>query len=601
MFNYSVNERLKLIQTARGLLPADIVIVNANLVSVTTGEVLEDMGIAIKGKRIARIGRTSELRKLIGDQTLVIDAENKYVSPGFIDPHIHIESSMLSPTGFAILALKHGTTTVVADPHEIGNVLGLKGIKIFIDEALRLPLKILIDIPSCVPPTDPNYGLESINNVISAKEIEELVHIKSVMGLGEVMDFVSIINGNSNALEKIRIAKNSGLWVNGHAPLLSGGDLDAYISAGILSDHETTRFSEAVEKLRKGMFVFIREGSAWKDLKQLSKLLLDDNIDCKLCCFTSDDLNVMDLYEKGHMDRIINEAIELGVEPIKAIQLATINPAIYLGLVEHIGVIAPGRLADLVVFDNIHYIKPETVIANGEIIYYKSELKKRIEPYSYPEDVLKTVNLSREITPEDLAPKAPPTSSEYVKAVVIEVTPRSTLTRKSVEKLPVKNGYLSSVPERDIIYVAVIERHRGLNNIGKGFVKGLGFRGGAIAQTIAHDTHNIIVAGSNLSDMAIAVKRLVENQGGIVVIDNGKVVSEVKLQYGGLMSIEDPEKVYTDYRNMIKSIKKSYGIEFEHFFMTLSLISLPVIPEIRLTDRGLVDVKNARLIPLIIG
>ena len=412
------------------------------------------------------------------------------------------------------------------------------------------------------------------------------------------MDFISVVEANENILEKIRVASKHGLRINGHAPLLRNETLDAYISAGIFSDHETVGFEEALEKLRKGMHVFIREGSAWRDLVRLSKLLLDDKIDCRYCSFASDDLNVLDLYEKGHMDRIINEAIELGVDPVKAIQLATINTARYLHLDDHIGVVAPARLCDLVFTRNLNYIEPHTVLANGEIIYYKGELKKEFRKPRYSEKLLKTVNIGREFTREDLAIKVD-NRVENVKVNVIEVYPGSTLTRKRVEELKVVNGIISSDPERDIMYATVIDRHHATGNIGKGFIKGLGFKAGAIAQTIAHDTHNLIVAGFNLSDMELAIKYIVEMQGGIVVVDKGEVVSALNLQYGGLMSIEEPEIVYKKYKNMIEKLRENYGVSFESFFMTLALISLPVIPEIRLTDKGLVDVNKGEIIPVI--
>ncbi len=597
IFRYSLEERIDLIETINGKRPADIVIVNANIVSVSTGEVLEDMDIVITGKRIAGIGKYSDPYKYVGNNTLIIDADKRYVLPGFIDPHIHIESSLLTPTGFAKLALRHGTTTVVADPHEIGNVLGVEGVEYFIKEARKLPLKILVDIPSCVPPLNPRYGLETTANIIDLEDIAKLAETEGTSGLGEVMDFLSVLRGDRKILEKIEIAYKNGLKVNGHAPLLSGVKLDTYIDAGIYSDHETVEYSEALEKLRKGMYVFIREGSAWRDLDRLLKLLLDNKIDCNLCCFASDDLNVMDLYEKGHMDRIINKAIEQGVDPIKAVKLVTINPATWLNLVEHIGIVAPSRIADLVFVKDLNYIEPETVIANGEIIVYKGEYKKTFKQEEIPLRLMKTVNIGIDITWDKLVPKTS-IREGYVYTNVIEVYPGSTLTKKVVEKIRVEENILKL--DRDLLYGAVIERHHATGNIGLGLIKGLGFKAGAIAQTIAHDTHNLVVAGTNPYDMVKAVKRIIELQGGIVVVDNDEIIAEIPLKYGGLMSIEEPEKVYKRYRSLVEEIDKRYGIGFESFFMTLALISLPVIPEIRLTDKGLVDVSKAEIIPLIV-
>ena len=599
IFEYSIEERLELLKVASGLLPADLVIVNADLVSVTTGEILENVGVVIKGKRIVRVAKPRELKKYIGKNTLVLDADSSYLIPGFIDPHIHIESSLLTPRNFAKLALRHGTTTVVADPHEIANVLGVEGIKLFIEETRDLPLKVLVDAPSCVPATNPAYGLESSNKTIGSDEIRKLAELEGVIGLGEVMDFLGVIRGEYSVLEKIEIARCYNLRINGHAPMLRGERLDAYISAGIYSDHETMDVSEALEKMRKGMHVFIREGSAWRDLDRLVKILIDEKTSIRYCSFASDDLSVLDLYEKGHMDRIVNYAVEHGVDPIKAIQLATLNPATWLHLEEHIGVIAPGRLADIMFTKNINYISPHTVIANGEIIYFKGEFKRDFAKYRYPEKALKTVNISRSLGEYDIVPRIEGGQTEvYVN--VIEVVPGSVLTRRRVERLSVCKGRIQPDIDRDIVYVSVIERHRGIGSIGKGFIKGLGFRAGALAQTIAHDTHNLVVAGYRASDMVLAVNRIIELQGGIVVVDRGEVLAEVPLRYAGLMSTEEPEIVYQQYKDLVETIKKKYGALFEQFFMTLSLISLPVIPEIRLTDRGLVDVANAKIIRLVV-
>ncbi len=596
IFSYVKEERARLIRTARAIEPATLVIKNINLVATTTGEILENMSIIVSGRRIASIVK-GDPEKYIGLRTNVIDGHGQYAMPGFIDAHIHIESSLLTPTGFSMLALKHGTTTVVADPHEIANVLGVDGVKLFVEESQNLPMKILIDIPSCVPATDPAFGLETTNKVIGPEDIAKLGELEGVYGLGEVMDFVSVTNASDYVLEKLKIAHNLGLVINGHAPLLTGEMLDAYIDASIWSDHESTNPQEALEKLRKGMYLFIRQGSAWRDLEALVEVIKNPKIDCRLCGFVSDDLNVIDLYEKGHMDRIINEAIELGVDPVKAIQLATIGPAIRLHIDDHIGVVGPARFADIVLSPSLQRLEPKTVISMGEIIYRDGELLYDFERPRIPEWAKRTVNISREIRPEELLIRIDGVDKARVNA--IKVTPGSALTKLSVEELPVKNGYISCDPERDIIHLAVVERHKGTYNIGKGFIKGLGFKAGAIAQTIAHDTHNLVVAGKSPEDMSVAISRVREIQGGIVIVDSGEVVAEVELPVAGLMSDEDPYTVYRKFKNLIKKVS-SYGVEFEAFFMTLALVALPVIPEVRLTDKGLVDVNSARIIDVIV-
>ncbi len=596
IFSYVKEERARLIRTARAIEPATLVIRNVNIVATTTGEILENMSIVVSGRRIASIVK-GDPEKYIGLRTKVIDGHGQYAMPGFIDAHIHIESSLLTPTGFSMLALKHGTTTVVADPHEIANVLGVDGVKLFIEESQNLPMKILIDIPSCVPATDPAFGLETINKVIGPEDIAKLGELEGVYGLGEVMDFVSVTNASDYVLEKLRIAHNLGLVINGHAPLLTGEMLDAYIDASIWSDHESTNPQEALEKLRKGMYLFIRQGSAWRDLEALVEVIKNPKIDCRLCGFVSDDLNVIDLYEKGHMDRIINEAIELGVDPVKAIQLATIGPAIRLHIDDHIGVIGPARFADIVLSPSLQRLEPRTVISMGEIIYRDGELLYDFERPRIPEWAKRTVNIPREIRSEELLIRID--GADKAKVNAIKVTPGSALTKLSVEELPVKNGYISCDPERDIIHLAVVERHKGTCNIGKAFIKGLGFKAGAIAQTIAHDTHNLVVAGKSPEDMSVAISRVREIQGGIVIVDSGEIVAEVELPVAGLMSDEDPYTVYRKFKNLTRKVS-SYGVEFEAFFMTLALVALPVIPEVRLTDRGLVDVNSARIIDVIV-
>ncbi len=596
IFSYVKEERARLIRTARAIEPATLVIKNVNLVATTTGEILENMSIIVSGRRIASIVK-GDPEKYIGLRTNVIDGHGQYAMPGFIDAHIHIESSLLTPTGFSMLALKHGTTTVVADPHEIANVLGVDGVKLFIEESQNLPMKILIDIPSCVPATDPAFGLETTNKVIGPEDIAKLGELEGVYGLGEVMDFVSVTNASDYVLEKLKIAHNLGLVINGHAPLLTGEMLDAYIDASIWSDHESTNPQEALERLRKGMYLFIRQGSAWRDLEALVEVIKNPKIDCRLCGFVSDDLNVIDLYEKGHMDRIINEAIELGVDPVKAIQLATIGPAIRLHIDDHIGVVGPARFADIVLSPSLQRLEPKTVISMGEIIYRDGELLYDFERPRIPEWAKRTVNISREIRPEELLIRID--GADKAKVNAIKVTPGSALTKLSVEELPVKNGYISCDPERDIIHLAVVERHKGTCNIGKGFIKGLGFKAGAIAQTIAHDTHNLVVAGKSPEDMSVAISRVREIQGGIVIVDSGEIVAEVELPVAGLMSDEDPYTVHRKFKNLIKKVS-SYGVEFEAFFMTLALVALPVIPEVRLTDKGLVDVNSARIIDVIV-
>lgn len=594
---YNPQERAQLVETAMGRTPADLIITNVNILDVNRGIVLDNHAVLIKQHRVAGIIKNSDIDRFKGKDTILLTMNNQYAIPGFIDLHIHIESSMLDPVGFSKIALRHGTTTIVADPHEIVNVLGLEGFKIFSEVSRNLPLKILLEIPSCVPPTDPEMGLESAPNLITSSDVKKAVSIENVIGLGEVMDFISVLNASRETLAKIESSYNAGLIVDGHAPLLTSHELNAYIAAGILSDHESTDIDEASEKASRGMYVYIRQGSAWQDLPALIEMI--KHSDCKLCAFVSDDVNVLDLIKRGHMDRIINTAIEYGLDPIKAIQYATINPALRLHLEDHIGIIAPGRLGDIVITNRIERIEPRTVLANGEIIYYEGKLVKPIEPAKYPDFAVNTVRLDHNVINNlDIIPLIN-THKPLVKVNVIEVKPGSTLTKHVVEDLRVSNGRILPDPARDIMYVGVIERHKGTGSHSVGFIKGLSFKAGAIAQTIAHDTHNLIYAGWSENDIRLAIDRLLEIQGGIVVVHDGKIISEIPLRLAGLMSLEEPEVVYERYIDMTAKLGK-LGVEFEAFFMTLSLVSLPVIPELRLTDKGLVNVKEGRLIPLVV-
>lgn len=585
-------------KVAKGLEPADIILSNINLVEVNTGSILEDVAVLIKGKRIAGIVSNKNIEKYRGMYTLIIDGKRTYAIPGFIDLHIHIESSMLDPLGFAKIALRHGTTTVVADPHEVVNVLGLKGFEVFNKVSKILPLKILLEIPSCIPPTDPLMKLETPPNFFTIEEMKYVINLDNVVGLGEVMDFISVLECNERIYEKIKLAMDYNLIIDGHAPLLSPDELNAYIAAGIMSDHESIELKEAYEKAWRGMYLYIREGSAWRDLEALVDIV--KNTSCKLCAFVSDDVNVLDLFERGHMDRIINKAIELGVDPIKAIQLSTINPAIRLHFEDHIGIIAPGRLGDIVLVNKIEKIEPVTVIANGEPIYFNGVLVKALNNIEYPSEILNTVKIDLKLIDSmEIAPKASEKDNS-IKVNVIKVQPGSTITKHAIEELYVYSGRIQPDPKKDVMYVGVLYRHSKNGRYSIGFIENLGFKLGAIAQTIAHDTHNIIFTGWNESDIKLAIKRLYEIQGGIVVVDRGKIISEIELRLAGLMSIEEPEIVYKKYKDIVEKLS-NYSVKFKHIFMTLSLISLPVIPEIRITDKGLIDVKKGKIIPLIIS
>ncbi|MGC8572705.1 MAG: adenine deaminase [Caldisphaera sp.] len=585
----------ELMMAAQGIIKADTIITNANLISVTTSEIIENASITTYKGIITRIlNKEEDINNYIGYRTKIIDAKNNYVMPGFIESHIHIESSLLNVREFGKLEVMHGVTTVIADPHEIGNVLGNEGVNLFIEESKHALPRIYFEVPSCVPAIDINKGLDSGAKIINNNDIRELMKSEKIIGLGEVMDFESVLQGEREMLERIEIAKNNNKVIEGHAPLLNKEKLDSYLIAGISSDHESSILEEALEKVRKGMYIFMREGSAWKNLSELSKLITSYKIDSRRLILVADDINVVDLVEYGHLDYLINKAIELGIDPIKAIQMVTINPAEHLRIDDKIGIIAPGRYADLVFSENLNKININTTIIEGEVVYRYGKIVKNIDDnFIYPKYASNTINLNK-FSEEDLLIKINDNLKE-VNANIIKAIPGSALTEKTVEELPVKKGFIDSDEDRNIMHIAVIDRHHASGNIGKGFVKNLGIERGAIAQTIAHDTHNLIIAGYDVKDMITASKYVIESNGGIAYVDKGKLISIVKLPIAGLINNSSYGEVYREVKQLEESLSVAGG-SLNSIFMTLGLISLPVIPELRITDKGLVDVMKGKII-----
>lgn len=579
-----------LVLAAKGELKSDIVVKGANLVDVILGDIRERVNIAIWGGHVVRVGYF-DIDKYRGDGTLVIDASGaEAVVPGFIDPHVHIESSLLTPTGFAKAVIPHGTTTVAADPHEIGNVLGAEGVKYFIEESRCVPMRVFLYAPSCVPPT--KAGLDTPGEVIGVEEIKELMGYEEVIGLGEVMDFISVTNGDLEYMEKIATALRAGKIADGHAPQLPSEMLVPYAVAWIRGDHESVFLDEALTKLRNGMRVLIREGSAWQDLEELSKLLTFMKISTRYLTFATDDIEVLDILEEGHMDRVLRRAVSHGIDPITAVQMATINAAEYLKL-EEVGAVAPGRFADLVILEDFLRFRVRDVIIGGKLVWSRGSFIEGFGEYRYPERARRTMNVASVPKPEDLLIRVPE-GARAARVLAIKAIPGKAITRSEEITVPALGDYLR-LPDGDVAHIAVIERHHGTGNIGKGFVTGLGLRVGALAQTIAHDVHNIVTVGKDPADMARAVKELVELGGGLVAVTAGRVVGRVPLPIAGLVSDEGPEVVAEELRRYIDALR-GMGANFHAVFMTVALLPLPVIPEVRVTDKGMVNVMEGRLI-----
>ncbi len=554
----------KIIDIARGIEKADLVIKNANIINVLSEEIHKG-DVAIADGVIAGIGSDYHGHK-------EIDIKGAYLSPSFIDGHVHIESSMLLPCEFAKAVVPAGTTTLIIDPHEISNVLGLQGIS-FMREAIQgLPIDVYMMLPSCVPATP----FETSGFDLNSYDLSLLIDKPWVLGIAEMMNFPGVLNHDKNVMAKLKLAMSKDKRIDGHAPCLSDKDLCAYISAGVTSDHECTTPDEAIEKLRKGMYLMIREGSAAKDLKPLLPVLLEKNT--RKCIFVTDDRHPEDLPE--HINSMVRTAVEAGVPPIKAIQMASLNTAEYFKI-QNLGAIAPGYKADFVVLPDLKTFKPDLVFKKGKLVAESGKLIADITQNEIPA-VRGSVNV-KWIKYEDFKIEA---KSDMVKT--IEVIPHQLITKSVKSKINVVDGYAESNLDTDTLKICVIERHRAGGNIGKGFVKGFNLKSGAMASTVAHDSHNMIVIGTNDSDMYTAAVELIKSQGGKIVVNNGEVLAHLPLPVAGLISDSDFDTVIEKSMEL-NNAAKEIGCNIDDPFMAMSFLSLPVIPELKITDKGVFD------------
>jgi len=559
-------------------LKADLVILNANIVDVYSGDIYSG-SIAIKSNRIIGVGKVDGL---IGNSTIKVNIDGNYICPGFIDAHLHVESSMITLSEFAKAVLPHGTTTIIIDPHEIANVLGVDGIKMLIEESKRIPLDVYFTVPSCVPAAP---GLDTSGAELNVEDIEDLLKLPNVVGLGEVMDFPGVLNGNEILLKKIFLAHSLGKRVDGHAPSLTGDALQRYISVGISSDHECISGIEAFEKLRFGMWIMVREGSISKNLSEILSFLFKVDVDTHRIMFVTDDINPIDVL-KYHINGLVRMAIEIGFDPIDAIRMATLNPATYYRLDHEIGAVAPGLKANLIVLGDLDKVDVKMTIANGRVVASNGKLITQIDRWFYPIKAYKSINVKRIPCGDDFKFKV---NLDYGRAIVrvIEVEDGSLYTKQSFIELPIFNGVVNVDVENDVLQVAVIERHKATGNIGLGFVRGFGLKRGSLASSISHDSHNIIVVGVNSSDMAYAVRKIIELGGGIAIVKDNSLLGCLPLPIAGLMSDENVYSVSNKLLELNK-IVMDIGCKLKEPFMTLSFIALPVIPELKITDKGLI-------------
>jgi adenine deaminase len=560
----------ELISVARGEIPADLLLKNARVVNTFIGEI-EQADVAIYGERIAGVGDYGKGKE-------IIDLQGRFLAPGLINGHTHMESSMLHPARYAQAVVPRGTLAVVTDLHEIANVCGFKGIKFVTDLARKLPLDMLFLAPSCVPATH----LETSGTRISSREVKKILSNPKIIGLGEMMNFPGVVSGDEDVLEKISAAK--GKIIDGHAPGLAGKELNAYLSAGILSDHESTTLEEGKEKLRRGMYLMIREGSSEKNLDALLPLVTDNTY--KRCFFVVDDRSCSDLLWEGDIDAVIRKAISKGLEPVRAIQMATINAAEYFRLYDR-GGIAPGYMANFITITDLTRLEIDTVFYKGKPV------AKQGKPLFLPPPVtLELKDTVRIKSPTGKSLKIAAAGETYP---VIEIIPGQIVTKKAMEKIKVVDGTAMPDVERDILKLAVVERHRASGNIGVGLVKGFGLEKGALASSVAHDSHNIIAVGVDDLDILKAIEEINRLQGGLVVCADLEIIASLPLPIAGLLSPE-PLDVVVSQHETLERAAATLGNLPPSPFAILSFLALPVIPELRLTDLGLVDVNEFKLL-----
>ncbi|MDR6878698.1 adenine deaminase [Bacillus sp. 3255] len=598
MMRYNRRSRLvdvsrQLAKVAMGHAFADTVIKNGTLVNVYSGELLANMDVAIAAGRIAYIGNADHT---IGEQTVMIDAGGKYIVPGFLDGHMHVESTMLSVTEFAKAALAKGTTGIFMDPHEIANVCGVEGVRLMHEEGQGLPLKVFTTFPSCVPATT---DLEDAGASLGVADIEAGLKWDQVVGLGEVMNFPGVVYGDPTMCGEIEATILSGKTVTGHFPSEDDRMLQAYIASGVTSDHETVTREQGLHKVRMGMHLMIREGSAWHDVKEVIKVVTEDKVNTSNISLVTDDVSPQTLVEQGHLNHVVRRAIEEGVDPVTAIQMVTINVARYFNLEKDLGSITPGKCADIVLLDDLYKVEPAVVITDGTVIYENGRLAAEFPVYTYPEQILHSMHVKRALAAEDFR-LASRYQGERTRVHVIGAIENSARTAKMTASLKVEQGIIQPDPGQDIIRLACIERHRGTGQLALGFAHGFGLKSGAVASTVAHDSHNLIVMGVDENDMAFAANELVRIGGGMIVVEDGKVLAQVPMAIAGLMSDKSLQEVVQEVAEL-ELAWKQLGCPLHAPFMTFSLIALPVIPEIRITNRGIADVTQFALIETEIG
>ena len=582
----------ELINVAAGRAPADTVIRQGKWVNVHTREVLDGHDIAIKSGRIAYVGPDASY--CTGPETQVIEANGRYMMPGLCDAHMHIESGMLTPAEFARAVIPHGTTTMFTDPHEIANVLGLEGVRLMHDEALLQPVNIFTQMPSCAPSAP---GLETTGYEISAEDVAEAMQWPGIIGLGEMMNFPGVANADPKMLAEIAATQRAGKTVGGHyaSPDL-GSDFAAYVAGGPADDHEGTCEADAIARMRQGMRAMVRLGSAWYDVEAQITAITEKGLDPRNFILCTDDCHSGTLVNDGHMNRVVRHAIECGCDPLIAIQMATINTATHFGLERELGSITPGRRADVILTSDLTELPIELVVARGKIVAESGSITVDCPHLDWPESARGTVHLGHELSAADFELKAPE-GANAVTANVIGMVENQAPTKALKAELPVRDGLVEGAGET--CQIALVERHRGTGGVTNAFVSGFGYQGKmAMASTVAHDSHHMIVVGTDRDQMALAANRLAEVGGGVTIFRDGKELALVELPIAGLMSDSPATEVAAKAQKLGEAME-ACGCALNNAYMQHSLLALVVIPELRISDLGLVDVRTFEMIPVI--
>ncbi len=584
-----------LVAVAAGRKAADLVLRNLRLVNVHSREVLEGWEIALFGGRFAFVGEDAS--HCVGAGTEVIDLDGRYVLPGFCDGHMHIESGMLTPAEFARAVTPHGTTSMFTDPHEIANVFGLRGVKLMHDEALLQPVNIYTQMPSCAPSAP---GLETTGFEIGVEDVAEAMSWPGIIGLGEMMNFPGVIAGDAKMLGEMAATMRAGKTVGGHyaSPDL-GAEFHAYVAGGASDDHEGTQEKDAIARVRQGMKAMLRLGSAWYDVKAQITAVTEKGLDPRNFILCTDDCHSGTLVNDGHMNRVVRHAIECGLDPLIAIQMATLNTAEHFGLERELGSIAPGRRADMVVTSDLRALPIESVYARGVKLAENGKVLVDFPHLNWPEDTRQSVNMGAAKRAEDFEVCAPEGANQ-ARVRVIGVVENQAPTKALEADLNVVDGVVEGDEAQDVCQIALVERHKASGQVTNGFVSGFGYRGKmAMASTVAHDSHHMIVVGTDRAHMAMAANRLQEIGGGVVVFQEGRETALVELPIAGLMSDAPAKEVAAKAEQMVTAMQ-ACGCELNNAYMQHSLLALVVIPEIRISDLGIVDVREFEVVDLFV-